>query len=58
MDIKITLNTDNDSFQPSPSMEVARILGNAIDDMQIEGLRERPLMDMNGNTVGRIELTN
>lgn len=55
MRVNITIECDNDAFHPSQSNELARILQDAADRVLLEGtVGERPLLDLNGNTVGRL----
>ena len=58
MDIKISINTDNDAFGRGYCRhEVGRILSDAAARIRREeGINERNLMDINGNTVGKIEV--
>ena len=56
MDIKISINTDNDAFGRCPAIEISRILEDAAYRVQRDGIHERNLMDSNGNTVGKIEV--
>ena len=59
MTLTITIELDNDAFHPRPGVEVRRLLVDlsatlrtwAADDW--DGLK---LLDINGNTVGRVEV--
>ena len=54
----ITIDLDNDAFQPYKSKEVVRILRRLADDIKTKGICAAPtkLMDINGNSVGRFDL--
>lgn len=56
----LTIDTDNDAFQPSPGPELARILRDAAARVEYGDVREpgdeRGLRDANGNTVGSMRL--
>jgi hypothetical protein len=56
MQITITIDTDNDAFQPDPWPEVSRILRELSDDAA-EGPRylDQP-RDRNGNTCGDVHI--
>lgn len=58
MDFTITIDIDNAAFEDAPTSELARMLEELADDLRsrqderwFDGKR---LMDINGNTVGRI----
>lgn len=58
MTITITIDCNNAAFDP-PEPEIARILKTVCDKLEysighIDGI---PLMDVNGNRVGRVEIT-
>ena len=60
MDITITINTDNAAFESDPESEVGRILRKAAKHIEDNGLRRSdgmPTMDINGNKVGKITVT-
>ena len=60
MDVKITINCDNAVFGDYPEIELARILTDLAGKVQTEPfdyIDGMPLRDLNGNTVGRVELT-
>jgi hypothetical protein len=63
MNITITINTDNAAFHEDYSgVEVARILRKLADEMETAAYDQdescgHPLMDYNGNKVGRYEVT-
>lgn len=58
--ITITINTGNDAFHNPgpPSFEVARILRQLADKLENNGVQagEHKLMDINGQSVGKIEV--
>ncbi len=58
MDITITINTDNAAFSDgNAGSEVARILRKAAKQIEDNGLPlndDPPLIDINGNKVGKI----
>lgn len=61
MNITIKINTDNAAFEDDPGAEVARILGKVTGDFllnpDIATVQHRtPLLDVNGNTIGYIEV--
>lgn len=53
---KLTIETDNAAFDDCPEQECARIL-RAVADALERGTRGAPLHDINGNRVGRFDLT-
>lgn len=55
--IRITIETDNDAFTPEPDVEVVRILRGLADHFEDHGLRAGPVLDVNGNTAGRVEVS-
>lgn len=62
MKIKITIDCGNAAFDPEPSYEVARILSKIArlireDECPLTVWDNESLNDINGNTVGRIEVT-
>ena len=60
MDIKITINTDNAAFEDYPHVEVARILHKMANSTESDGcllcVDNYPVMDINGNTVGLLNV--
>lgn len=57
MKVIITIEVDNDAFQPEPSKELARILKELSDKISHKGIEDkRPLYDINGNNVGWLEV--
>lgn len=62
MNITITINTDNDAFQESMNYETSRILEVLVkklrrDEIDIHVGETASLLDINGNKVGKIEVT-
>ena len=65
MDITITINTDNAAFGEWPEQEAARILAALANKIRTEmdfsdkrvGANEFSLRDINGNTVGKMEVS-
>ncbi len=57
--VTITIRTGNESFQPEPSREVARILRHLADRIDEQDERDWPehAIDFNGNRVGEITTT-
>jgi hypothetical protein len=53
--IIITIETDNEAFEDSPTGEVSRILKEIGKDLRENGPRDYPVRDKNGNKVGRVE---
>lgn len=59
MKIVITIDTDNDAFQPnetSKENEVMRILRMLADDIFQHNIRSNPIYDINGNKVGEFKI--
>ncbi|MEB0029166.1 hypothetical protein QN372_00235 [Undibacterium sp. RTI2.1] len=56
MNLKINTACDNAAFDDGEQYEVARILRALADKLENEGMRNMPLRDINGNTVGDIEV--
>ena len=57
MKITITINTDNDAFRNhNYNNELDRLLKQATFEIVI-GTKEHKLMDLNGNTVGKVIVT-
>lgn len=54
MELRITINLDNDAFQVMGSWEIATILKRLVYEYETETAIDRPLRDSNGNTVGHI----
>lgn len=55
MRYEIEINTDNAAFRPDPGGELHAILADLAFEARNEGdLTERPVVDANGNTVGRV----
>ena len=54
--LKIEINTDNDTFAGIAGEECASILRYVANKLE-EGYTDGPLVDYNGNTVGRFNLT-
>ena len=52
MEYIIKINCDNAAFTENPGMEVARILRKLADIVESNGLQNKKLMDINGNSVG------
>jgi hypothetical protein len=52
--LEVSLQSDNDAFSRFPEQEIARILRELADAIELEGLEGRVfrLRDINGNTVG------
>jgi hypothetical protein len=62
VNITITINMKNDAFQPQPGRELLRILRDLREviihqPVALEALNGLTLRDSNGNTVGRVEVT-
>lgn len=55
--ITIRIETGNDAFSDSPTAEIARILRKLADDFERDGLPPGVLRDINGNSVGTLEIT-
>lgn len=59
MKITITIDTENEAFQPEPQFEVRRILHDltlsmALKEDRLSDLDGTKLLDRNGNTVGSV----
>lgn len=59
MNITITINTDNDAFTGGAKAEVLRILAEAFRPGSglLTAMDGRKLRDLNGNTVGQVQVT-
>jgi hypothetical protein len=60
MKVTITINMDNAAFDEEPRYELARILGglsSTIELFGIESVSQDPILDINGNRVGSLSLT-
>ena len=54
---KLTIRTDNEAFQDGQDVfEIARILRRTADFVE-KGYTNKPLFDLNGNTIGKITYT-
>ena len=53
MKVIIEINTDNGAFLPDPDIEIERILA-----LTAGNIRNKKLLDINGNVVGSITVTN
>jgi hypothetical protein len=62
MKLTITIDSDNDAFEPDPGPELARILKDIArkiaDTNQYQIATTFPLYDMNGNFVGKLKYEN
>lgn len=57
MEITITINTDNDAFADGNlETEVARILNYLAARVKVGGVDTYPIKDINGNTVGEMNV--
>jgi len=57
MEIKIEFDTDNDSFQESFYSEVKKVLNNAENIIECNGILieiDSPIYDTNGNKIGKV----
>lgn len=55
MEFGLTIDIDNEAFQPYPADEVARILGGIVETIVDSGvIGDMTLVDSNGNTVGKM----
>jgi len=52
--IKITIKTGNSAFEDDKEYEIARILNKLAKDISL-GKEPTKLMDINGNSVGKVE---
>lgn len=62
MRVTITIDCDNAAFEADPGAEIARILRQLATDTvrtsePYDALDSRKLRDINGNTVGQVEVT-
>ena len=56
--LSITINLDNEAFDPEPGSEVARILHYLADTLpNRKGITQVRIHDINGNTVGLVAIT-
>jgi hypothetical protein len=50
---RVEVNTENAAFDDHPEMELARILRDLADRVQLNGLQgSYPIFDVNGNRIG------
>ncbi len=57
MELRITINLDNDSFAGTPGAEAKRIMLQVIRYWdEGAGIQEGKIKDINGNTVGEVEI--
>jgi hypothetical protein len=57
MKINITIECNNAAFENTPEVETARILRELARKVEQLGLNDNiPLIDMNGNKVGKLEV--
>ena len=57
MKVQITIDIENDAFQPMPGRETARILRQVADKMEATGQTlAQPLNDSNGAKVGEVAI--
>ena len=56
MEAQITINMDGSAFKESGHRELKRILDELADDIST-GTDQKTLTDINGNTVGKFEIT-
>jgi len=55
MKYSIAIECNNAAFvDQGPGQELARILRDLADRLEVEGVTDRALMDLNGNRVGRV----
>lgn len=57
MRFTLEVEMDNDAFVVAPGHQLALILDHAKAQILDQGMTEAPLMDINGNTVGRWSIT-
>lgn len=55
--IKITISTDDDACATEDRVEIPRILEDIAEAIRSRGPQNEPIFDINGNTVGRVEVT-
>jgi hypothetical protein len=55
--LTITIELDNDAFQPEPSAEVSRLLQECCRWLNLDRADSLALRDYNGNTVGKAVVT-
>jgi hypothetical protein len=53
--ITISISTVNDAFYPTVEEETIRIIRKLADNIELNGINDGPLMDLNGNKVGEVE---
>jgi|OpeIllAssembly_1097287.scaffolds.fasta_scaffold662297_3 hypothetical protein len=54
--LTITIRTENAAFDESPELEVARILRSLANRMEVDGVEDRNILDVNGNKVGEVKV--
>jgi hypothetical protein len=57
IDIEIKINCDNSAFTGMPEYETARILRDLAQKLEQRGMEDIPCMDLNGNRVGDLVVT-
>lgn len=54
--ITIKIKTVNSAFEDMPEVEISRILHKLAEDTINYGIGNKKLLDINGNTVGSVEI--
>ena len=57
MEFTVKFNMDNAAFTDYPEAEVSRILNKAIDQVNSGNMEGLSIVDINGNKVGRWDIT-
>jgi hypothetical protein len=60
MELKITINMDNDAFVGRPKTEIKRIINGLLNSTKLSEIsfgNSKTLMDINGNSVGKAEIS-
>lgn len=57
MKFELKFNMDNDAFHPECYDEVARILQAVVSDCLQYNLEDKNIRDINGNTIGKLIIT-
>ena len=56
MKVKIEIECSNAAFDDLPGVEVSRILEDLAENINFSGLEDGSIHDINGNTVGHIQV--
>lgn len=57
MNLNISINMDNDAFRSGKKAEVRRIINEFFSSTKFQEGNSKTLIDINGNSVGKAEIT-